>query len=266
MINVLTLMQLGKVMIELLHEKVSKNHIRNELHHHDPDFIDEFMPYFELAKKYFQYEAVGLEHIPKNKGCLLVMNHGIIPYHGFLLTKEVIQKRGIYPRGLGAGFLFDIPYVRDFFLKGGAVNANNYNARRLLKEKNLVFLAPGGIYEGLVCEPGMTRIPWERRMGFVKLAMECNVPIIPSYCQGIHDVYYNSKFLLWWRIKLLEATRFSVPLFFGIGLLPLPKKLVHFIGKPISTRKKKGETKKEQLSRLHQEVLMAMKKLQALES
>lgn len=233
----------------------------DDLHQHDPKFIDQVLPYFDLLQKYFRYETVGLQNIPKNKPCLLVLNHGIIPYHGFLLGKKMVQERGIYPRGLGASFLFSLPFVKDFFLRGGTVNASDENAKNLLKEKHCLMVAPGGIYEGLVVKPGMTRIPWERRKGFVRLAVEADACIVPTYCDGINDVYYNSDFLLKWRIKINEKTRFSLPLFMGLGLLPFPKKLVHFIGNPISVQKKKGESQKEQVSRIHSEVLEVMKRM-----
>lgn len=237
-------------------------HLRNQLHHHDHLFVKRLLPYFKILEKYFRYEVIGLEKIPKKK-CLVVMNHGVIPFAGFLLTKHLIEKRGIYPRGLAAGFVFDIPLVRDFFLKGGAVNANHYNSHALLKENNVVMLAPGGMYEGLICRPGMKRIPWERRTGFVKLAIETNTPIIPTFCQGLNEVYDNSKFLLKWRIKFLEATRFSMPFFWGLGLLPFSKKLIHFIGDPIYITRKKRESQKAQIKRIHHQVLDAMKKLAA---
>lgn len=237
------------------------SHIRNQLHHHDPDFLDGLIPYFDAVQAYFRYETIGLDNIPKGRGCLVVMNHGIIPYHSFLLTKSLIENRGIYPRGLGAGFLFSVPLVKDFFLKGGAVNANPRNAIELLKQKQCVLLAPGGIYEGLVCQPGMDRIPWERRKGFIHTAIEAGAPIIPTYCDGINEVYLNSKFLLRQRIKILERTRFSLPLFMGLGLIPFPKKLVHFIGKPIPVKAKKGESKNKRIERLHHEVLDSMRKM-----
>jgi len=243
-------------------QKSSKQpHIRNQLNHHDPAFLDKLIPYFDLLENYFRYEVVGIDNIPKDKRCLVVMNHGIIPYHGFLLSKKLIEEREIYPRGLGAGFLFDIPYVRDFFLKGGAVNANPKNAAQLLKQDNCVFLAPGGIYEGLICQPGMKRIPWERRTGFVRVALEAGAPIIPTFCSGINDAYYNSTFLLKLRIKILEATRFSIPLFLGLGLLPLPVKMVHFVGEPIPAKKKKGETMEQAIKRVHGMVMEAMKEM-----
>lgn len=236
-------------------------HIRNQLDHHDPEFLNRLVPAFDLLERYFRYEVKDIERIPKKGASLVVVNHGIIPYHGFLLAKNLIQKLGVYPRGLGAGFLFSIPWVREFFLKGGAVNANPRNGRSLLQSGSCLMLAPGGIYEGLIARPGMKRIPWERRQGFARLAVETGVPIIPTYCAGINEVYFNSQFLLRWRIKILEATRFSMPLFFGLGLLPLPKKLIHLVGRPISTKRRKGESLNACVKRVHEQVIDAMKKL-----
>lgn len=239
-----------------------KGYAGNELNHHDPSFLKKALPYFEFLDHYFRYSVKGLNNIKPHKPCLVVMNHGVIPFDGFLLTKHLYQERGIAPRGLGAGFLFNLPLISDFFLKGGAVNANPRNAKALLKEGHCVLLAPGGIYEALVSRPGMKRIPWERRYGFVKVAIETGADIIPTYCTGLNEVYYNSDFLLKLRIKILELTRFSIPFFYGVGLLPFPYKLTHYIGKPISTKKKKGEKPEVALRRIHQEVVKAMQQLQ----
>jgi 1-acyl-sn-glycerol-3-phosphate acyltransferase len=227
----------------------------------DPHFIKKILPYFTLLESYFGYEVIGLENIPARGPGLVVMNHGVIPFHTFILAKQIFVKSGRVARGLGARFLFEIPWVRDFFMKGGAVNASPKNAMALLKEGNLVLLAPGGIYEALITQPGMKKIPWQKRLGFVEIACKMNVPIIPSYCQGINEVYFNSRILLRKRIKLLRKFWFSLPLFFGIGLLPFPVKLIHYIGKPISTRAKRGEDDLTRVKRIHQKVLAAMREL-----
>jgi len=226
----------------------------------DPKFIKKISPFFSILEKYFRYEVKGFKNIPRRKA-LVVMNHGVIPYHGFLLAKKIFETYHVVPRGLGAEFLFHIPGVREFFWKGGAVNASHKNAERLLKQKELLLLAPGGIYEALIAKKGLKRIPWERRQGFVELAVETQTPIVPTYGQGINSVYYNSYFLLRPRIKLLEQFRFSLPFFFGLGFFPFPRKLIHRVGKPIDPRRKKGESKSQQIHRLHQEVIKAMAKL-----
>ena len=226
-------------------------------------FLEKIAGYFEPIAKYFNYQLIGKNKIPKNRKCLLVINHGIIPFHGFLLARQLISEKYLAkaPRALGASFLFALPYVKDFFLKCGAVEASPDNARILLKDNRMVMLAPGGIYEALIASADLKRIPWERRYGFVELACATNTPIIPSYCPGINRVYLNSKFLLKARIKLLEKIRFSLPIFMGIGLLPFPIQLTHYIGTPIKPTRKKGETKRQQIERVHQEVIASMQKL-----
>ncbi len=223
----------------------------------DPAFLEKIRPLFSIIEKYFRYEVHGLKNIPTDRA-LVVMNHGVIPYHGFLLAKKIYDDLHIFPRGLGAEFLFLIPGVRQFFLKGGAVNASPRNAERLLNKGSVVLLAPGGIYEALIAKTGLRRIPWERRTGFVEIAVKTRSPIVPTYCHGINSVYYNSYLLLKPRIKLLEKTRFSLPFFFGFGLLPLPRKLIHVVGRPIPITQRKGETRAQQVRRIHRQVVAAM--------
>lgn len=226
-------------------------------HQADPEFLRKLSPAFRLLEKYFRYEVHGLDHIPA-KRCLVVMNHGIIPFHGFLLAWKLLQRRKLMARGLGADFLFQVPGLRDLFLKGGAVKADPRNAERLLMQNHVVMLAPGGIYEALIAKPGLRRIPWERRKGFVKLAVKTETPIVPTYCRGINSAYFNSYFLLKPRIKLLEKLRFSVPFFMGLGLLPFPMKLIHWVGEPISVKRRKGEPEARQIERIHREVIASV--------
>jgi len=226
----------------------------------DIRFLKKVSLFFAFLEKYFRYEVRGLKRIPSDR-CLVVMNHGIVPFHGFLLAKKIFDTRGIRARGLGAEFLFRIPGVREFFLKGGAVNASPQNAKKLLLQDQIVMLAPGGIYEALIAKEGLRRIPWERRKGFVKIAVETKTPIVPTYCKGINGVYLNSYFLLKPRIKLLEKTRFSLPIFFGLGFFPFPRKLVHLVGRPVRITRKKGESRKAQIDRIHRKVLNAVARL-----
>jgi len=227
----------------------------------DPKFLELVAKIFAPLEWYFRYEVQGLHKIPKQGSSMIVMNHGIIPYHGFLLARRVFTELKIPPRGLGASFLFEVPLLREFFIKGGAVEANPKNAEKLLRQGCCVMLAPGGIYEALVTTPGMKRIPWERREGFVRVACKTNTPIIPSYCHGIDKVYFNSKFMLKRRIKILEKTRFSIPLFWGLGLLPFPIKLTQFLGDPIYPKRHKKESFNQQVERIHIEVIKTMEHL-----
>lgn len=214
-------------------------------------------PWIGVMEKYFRYEVRGIKNIPSQGACLLVMNHGILPFHTYLLAKKITEDVKRFPRGMVAHFFFQIPWVREFVLKWGGVDASPANGERLLKQKHIVLLCPGGIYEALISKKGLVRSPWKNRKGFVRLAIKTKASIVPSYCQGMTSTYFNNYLFLKWRIKLLHATRFSLPFFLGIGLLPFPAKLTHWIGKPISVKRKRGETLPQQVTRIHREVIAA---------
>jgi len=227
-------------------------------------FLRSVTPYLKVLERYFGYEVQGWENIPKKGPALLVMNHGVLPFHAFLLTRQIFSKVGRLPRTLAAEFLFRLPGLRGLFLKGGALNASRRNAGTLLKRGALVTVAPGGIYEALLISPGTKRIPWHRRYGFVAAALKLRVPILPSYCEGINEAYLTSQIFLKERLRRLKKSRFALPFFFGIGLLPFPVKLTHWIGRPIPTEVRKGETFRDAVRRIHSEVLRAMQDLQEM--
>ncbi|HKX12227.1 MAG TPA: lysophospholipid acyltransferase family protein, partial [bacterium] len=175
-----------------------------------PRFLRKISPVLKLLERYFGYELQGWANIPREGPALLVMNHGVLPFHAFLLTRQVYAKTGRHPRTLAAEFLFRLPILRDMFLKGGALNASRRNAELLLRRGNLVTVAPGGIYEALVVHPGTERLPWRRRYGFVAVSAKMKVPIVPSYCQGINEAYLTSQLMLKERIRSLKKSRFAM--------------------------------------------------------
>jgi len=227
----------------------------------NPQFLRKLAPLMKFLEFYFRYETPGMENVPQRGSALIVMNHGVLPFHAYMLIQEIFSQVGRLPRTLAASFIFQIPFLREIAHQVGALEASNRNAKAALKRKELVMVAPGGIYEALLVHPGMKTIPWHGRYGFAVLACKMKVPIIPTYCQGINEVYLTSPLFLKQRVRILRKTWFSLPLFFGIGLLPFPLKLVHRIGKPIYPTRRKGETFRTSVRRLHSQVLKAMREL-----
>lgn len=227
----------------------------------NPDFVRKLAPLLTVLERYFRYQVKGMEHVPRRGAALIVMNHGVVPFHAYLLIKEILFRVGRLPRTLGASFLFHVPVLREIALRVGAIKANHHNAKLALKRGDLVLVAPGGIYEALLVHPGMNTIPWYGRYGFAVVACKMRVPIIPTYCVGINEAYLTSSAFLKQRVRLLRKTWFSLPLFFGIGLLPFPVKLEHRIGKPIFPKRRKGESFRGSVRRVHAKVLREMRRL-----
>ena len=62
-------------------------------------------------------------------------------------------------------------------------------------------------------------------------------------------------------LKFLEVTRLPIPFFSGIGLLPLPVKLIQVVGQAIPVTRKRGESKSQQINRIHLRVIQVMEEL-----
>jgi 1-acyl-sn-glycerol-3-phosphate acyltransferase len=187
---------------------------------------------FDLLKRYFQYEVHGLERVPAQGPALIVMNHGLLAIDGVLLGLEIWRETGRILRGLAAHFVFRIPVLRDLFLAAGVVDGNRVTADELLARGEIVAVMPGGVREA--CKPSSERyrLRWEGRTGFVSMALRHSAAVIPAACVGNDELYhvFNDGVR---TAKSLGVRGLPLPVFLGLGPLPLPAKLTHYVGEPI---------------------------------
>ena len=102
---------------------------------------------------------------------------------------ELVRRRGLdHPSfALGYDLLFALPGVGPALRRVGTVPASSRFARRALAEGAAVLVYPGGDREA--CRP------WTRRdtvdlgghRGFVRLALQAGVPVVPVVTHGSHD-------------------------------------------------------------------------------
>lgn len=200
----------------------------NRLQFDDPSLFKTFFSSLAVADRYFRYKVVGIENIPRDLGALLVLNHGLFPIDSLLLARRIFLKMGRKTRALAHRRSWTIPVLREIALNMGIVNATPKNAIRLLKKGELVCVFPGGEREGTKPSSQKYQLLWEGRYGFVKAAIAAGVPIIPCMSAGIDDLYYV----------------FKRPFFFlGLGGFPLPRKITHFIGRPIRHGLKRSQAR-----------------------
>ncbi|MBA2772983.1 MAG: acyltransferase family protein, partial [Nocardioidaceae bacterium] len=143
-----------------------------------------------LAEKWFRIEVFGADNIPAKGGALLVSNHsGTIPLDGMMTAVVVRDCADRYLRMLGADLLFRLPFVGQLARKGGATNACNEDAERMLSRGELVGVWPEG-FKG-IGKPFSERYKLQRfgRGGFVSAAMSTGVPIVPCSVVGAEEIY-----------------------------------------------------------------------------
>ena len=159
-----------------------------DLDERDPDYIRESLPrLWLLASLYFRAEVRGLGNVPEEGPVLLVGNHSggnLTPDTGvFTLAFSTYfgVERAFYQ--LAHNLVLSMPGL-SFLRKYGTVAASRDNARKALQAGAAVLVYPGGDYE--VHRPSWEgrRVDFGGRKGFLALALEEGVPIVPVVSIG----------------------------------------------------------------------------------
>jgi 1-acyl-sn-glycerol-3-phosphate acyltransferase len=140
-----------------------------------------------------------------------------------------------------------------FLRKYGTVAASPENAKRALESGAAVLVYPGGDYE--VHRPSWeaNKIDFDGRRGFVRLALEHNVPIVPVVAIGGQEtaLFHSrgeglSKLLMLDRLFRLKVLPISIAAPWGLnigdmlGHIPLPAKITVEVLPSIDLREQFG--------------------------
>ncbi len=223
----------------------------------DPEFIREMLPRFWLAARlYFRAEVSGFENVP-DEPVLFVGNHSgganvpdtfvfMLAYH----TYFTVEGRPL--AGLAHQLVMKVPVVGDFARRFGMIQADVEGAGRLLAQGANVLVYPGGDVEALRPWSDRNRIVFDGRKGFLKLAYENGVKIVPVVATGGQETFVVlndgrdtarrlgiDKLL---RVKTLPISM-SIPWGFlpaDLPHVPLPAKIRIEVLPPIDLRERFG--------------------------
>jgi 1-acyl-sn-glycerol-3-phosphate acyltransferase len=184
---------------------------------------------------YFRTESFGLDNIPE-KRALLVANHsGQLPIDGAIIGSSLFLDM-TPPRVVRAmieKWAVSLPFASTFFNKVGQVVGIPENARRLLQMDELLLVFPEGV-KG-IAKPFSKRYQLQEfGLGFMRLAIETNTPIVPVAIVGAEEQYLNLGNLEW-AAKALGIPAFPVvpQILVPGGQLPLPMKYRIYYGEPL---------------------------------
>lgn len=164
-------------------------------------------------------------------------------------------------RVLSASVLFRIPVVREVSLWTHCIDA-----RRTVAEKNLnsgmsLIVTPGGMDEQLRTVHGKETLFLSKRKGFVKLAMQTGVPVVPVYVFGCSDMFFTSNAFFRLRFWIMKTFGACIPLCMGLAgsFCPLPVKTKIVFGKPMTFEMKEaGNPTPDELDRAHTRFIEAV--------
>jgi 1-acyl-sn-glycerol-3-phosphate acyltransferase len=228
-----------------------------DLDERDPDYIRETLPrLWMLCSLWFRGEVRGLGNVPEEGGVLLVGNHS-----GGNLTPDTVVFTLAFSTYFGVERVFHqlahnlvlsypgLSYLRKY----GTVAASPENTRRALQAGAAVLVYPGGDYE--VHRPSWQRhrVDFGGRKGWVKLALEQGVPIVPVVAVGGQEtaLFLSRGERLARALRLdklfrLKVLPVSLALPWGLnvgdmlGHLPLPAKITVEALPPIDLEREFG--------------------------
>jgi 1-acyl-sn-glycerol-3-phosphate acyltransferase len=253
---------------------------RADLDERDPDFIRERLPMLWLAASiWYRGEVRGLGNVPESGPVLLVGNHS-----GGNLTPDTLVftlafntyfgvERAFFQ--LAHNLVLSMPGLGQL-RKFGTVAASHENARQALGAGAALLVYPGGDYE-------VHRPSWERnrvdfggRKGFIRLAIEQNVPVVPVVSIGGQETALFlsrgerlARLLALDKMFRLKVLPISLALPWGLnigdmlGHIPLPAKITIETLPPIDLREEFGDEPDldevyDHLTRLMQDTLDAL--------
>jgi 1-acyl-sn-glycerol-3-phosphate acyltransferase len=236
--------------VDWAREQVVARVPKADLDQRDPDYIRDQLPgTWLLASLYFRADVRGLDRIPGKGPVLLVGNHsgGNMSPDTFVFSLAFCSYFGVERPfyQLAHNLVVSAPGL-GLLRKFGTVAASHENARLALESDAVLLVYPGGDYE-------VFRPSWERhvvdfggRKGFVRLARDAGVPIVPIASVGGQETalfldrgQWLAKLLMADKLLRLKSVPISIALPWGLnigdllGHIPLPAKIVIEAQEPI---------------------------------
>jgi 1-acyl-sn-glycerol-3-phosphate acyltransferase len=143
-------------------------------------------------ERYFRFRLSGLERLPDGP-CLVVANHSAGAIFEILLLHRTWRRR--LPDRPARGLAHKIGWLFPFSLvpvvsKLGGIFAHPAVARRALERGHVVLVFPGGELDAFRSFFDRDRVVFGGRSGFVRVAREAGVPIVPLAFCGSHALYF----------------------------------------------------------------------------
>jgi 1-acyl-sn-glycerol-3-phosphate acyltransferase len=229
----------------------------DDLSMRDAEYVGKWLPILRLVvKTWYRSEVRDIERVPGEGGALMVSNHsgGLIamdvPIIAVAFHDHFGADRPLYT--LAHDLLFT-GSIEQSIRRAGFVEATRSNASAVLRRGAVTIVFPGGDYDTFRPVWAATKIDFAGRKGYVRTALEANVPIVPVVSHGgqedqIH-LWRGERIARMLRLdKLLRTAYAPVTIGFPFGLtfgfppnLPLPTKIVTQVLEPIDVRAEFGD-------------------------
>jgi 1-acyl-sn-glycerol-3-phosphate acyltransferase len=204
----------------------------------NPDWIRKLaLPGVLLYRMYFRALTHDIDRVPAGR-VLVIANHaGQLPFDGMMLSTALLleARPPRIARAMGEFWIPRIPGFNILAARGGALVGTPENCTHMLENEECVVVFPEGVR-------GMNKLFKDRYvlqrfgLGFMRLALETNTPILPVGIVGSEEQqpgFANLEGLG----RALGIPAFPLTLGFPwlgpLGLLPLPVRYHLYFGEPL---------------------------------
>jgi 1-acyl-sn-glycerol-3-phosphate acyltransferase len=203
-----------------------------------PEFVrSSILPAALAYRYYFRCETFDIDRVPEGR-VLLIANHaGQLPFDGMMLSTAMLMEA--HPprivRAMAEYWVSRLPFVSESAARTGAMVGTRENCIHMLNNGECVAAFPEGVR-------GMNKLYSQRYqlqrfgLGFLRLALQTDTPIVPVAIVGSEDQqpgFANLKGLG----DMLGMPALPITLGFPwlgpLGLLPMPVKYRIYFGEPL---------------------------------
>jgi 1-acyl-sn-glycerol-3-phosphate acyltransferase len=195
------------------------------------------LPAAFLYRYYFRCHTIGLENLPEGR-MLLIGNHaGQLPFDGLMVTTACVLEADPprLARAMGEYWLGTLPYLSVLLDRSGGVVGTRQTCVDMLRHGECVLAFPEGVR-------GMNKVYADAYklmdfgLGFMRLALETDTPIVPVSVVGSEEQNPGLANLEG-IARVFGMPSFPVTMTFPwlgpLGMLPLPVRYHIEFGKPM---------------------------------
>lgn len=179
--------------------------------------------------------------------------HGVLALSALLFMAPQAQLhsrlRQLLIRPVAASVVFYVPLLRELMMVTGARDASKACVKQLIKSGHSVALFPGGIWEQVSSDNTQEQAFVQRGLGFIRMAIQHGLPIVPVYQFGENQLFKTTPLLLPLRLWVAKHLRIGLPL--TKSPLLQHQEVTHVFGQQVDVGPPDPEPSQERVERVY---------------
>jgi 1-acyl-sn-glycerol-3-phosphate acyltransferase len=226
---------------------------------------------WRLAQRYHRYTVEGLEHLDGPRAALIVGYHGRpFAFDLCMMTVALHDRLGYFPHAIVHRGVNRVPPLGWVIRRLGGLTGDGPELAAAVARGEHIMVTPGGAREGTRPFWDRYRVHWGERLGYLRLALRYDLPIVPVGTAGADGTYvgFTNAEAVGRRLGLPADWAWLPWIAFGpLGLFPFsppfPVRLRQLVGEPIDPGADGGARldDRDSLLRLHRRVAGAVQAL-----